>query len=207
MALPRLFCPWRTAFYPRRDAKRHEEHLLSVENCFLSTEGHGGARRTPFCPRRTRRGAENCFSIHEGPRRDTKNTFCPWRTAFFHGGTRRDTENTFLSAEDAEGRGELLFLSAEGREETRRTPFVRGELLFSTEEHGGTRRTPFCPRRTRRGAENCFFVRGGRGGARRTAFFHEGPRRGHEEHLSDRRQRGLVHLTVGGALYLRIRSW
>ena len=86
-------------------------------------------RRTPFCPRRTRRGAEN----------------------------------TFLSAEDAEGRGEHLF--------------VRGG-------RGGARRTSFCPRRTRRGAKNTFlsakdakgreehlFVREGREGARRTPFF------------------------------------
>ena len=54
---------------------------------------------------------------------------------FVRGGTRRDAENTFLSAEDAEGRGEHLF--------------VRGG-------RGGTRRTPFCPRRTRRDAENTF---------------------------------------------------
>ena len=35
---------------------------------------------------------------------------------------------------------------------------------------GGARRTAFCPRRARRGAENTFFVRGERGGARRTPF-------------------------------------
>ena len=71
---------------------------------------------------------------------NTFTPFCPWRE---HGGPRRTTENTlntftpFLSAEDAEGRGELQHL------------FLRGE-------HGGPRRTstPFCPRRTRRDAEN-----------------------------------------------------
>ena len=109
---------------------------------------------TPFCPRRTRRGAENF--------------------------------NTFLSAEDAEGRGELQkpFLSAEDAE-------GRGELQkpFLSAEDAEGRGEPqhlFCPRRTRRGAENFntflsaedaegrgelqhLFVRGGRGGARRTS--------------------------------------
>ena len=95
------------------------------------------------------------------------------RTAFVHGGTRRDAE-----------KGELLFVRG-GRGGARRTAYTffvhggtrrdteKGELLLSAEdaEGRGERRTAFCPRRTRRGAENgeLLFVRGGRGGARRTA--------------------------------------
>ena len=144
-------------------------------NCFFVRGGRGGARRTAytffvhgghggrtenaenellFCPRRTGRGAENGLHL-----------FCPRRT-------RRGTENgeLLLSAEDAEGRGELLtlFLSTEDTEGhgERRTAFVRGGrggarrtayTFFVHGGHGGARRTAncfFCPRRTRRGAEN-----------------------------------------------------
>ncbi len=58
------------------------------------------------------------------------------------GGTRRDTENCFLSAEDAEGRGEL-----------QNSFFI----------HEGPRRDT---KDTFLSVENCFFVRGG---ARRTS--------------------------------------
>ena len=88
---------------PRRGAKRREEHLFvrggrggrgELQHLFV----HEGARRTPFCPRRTR-GAR--------------------RTPFGRG-----AKNTFLSAEDAEGaENSTPFGSAKGREEARRTPF------------------------------------------------------------------------------------
>ena len=102
------------------DAEGRGEHLFV-------RGGRGGSRRTPFCPRRTRRVAENTFLSAEdaegreehlfvrGGRGGSRRTpFCPRRT-------RRVAENTFLSAEDA-----------------------------------GSRRTPFCPRRSRRVAENTF---------------------------------------------------
>ena len=85
-------------------------------------------------------------------------------------GPRRTALHLF-SAEDAEGRGGLLYTFLPRR--TRRgaedcfAPFFRGG-------RGGARRTALhlFPWRARRGAENCFtpFFRGGRGGARRTAL-------------------------------------
>ena len=120
----------------------------------VPTGGCTGPRRgagncfTPFCPRRTRRGAEkgNC------------NSFCPRRARgtalhlFVRGGRgearRRATATPFVR----EGRGELLYTFVRGgrggaRRRATATPFVRGgrgELLYT-------------------------FVRGGRGGARRRA--------------------------------------
>ena len=108
-----------------------------------------------FCPRRTRRGAENCFFVHGG-----------------HGGARR---TALLSAEDAEGHGELLFCPRRTRRGAENCFFVRGgrggarRTAFFHGGRGGARRTAFlstedteehgellfCPRRTRRGTENC----------------------------------------------------
>ena len=89
------------------------------------------------------------WSFREGLR---ETLFCRRRTG---GGRGELLEHlyTFLSAEDAEGRGELLkhlytFLSTEGTED-------HGEHLYTLDIF-----TSFCPRRTRRGAENerQFFV-------------------------------------------------
>ena len=97
----------------------------------------------------------------------------PRRTPLCLRRTRRGAKNTFLSAKDAKGRGEHLFVR-EGREGARRTPFCprrtrrggkntslsakdaegREEHRFGREGREGARRTPFCPRRTRRGAKN-----------------------------------------------------
>ncbi len=128
------------------------------ENLFVRG-GRGGARRTatatPFCPRRTRRGTEN------------------------------GNCNTFLSAEGAEGRGELPFFRlshAKGR----------GELLLVRGGRRGARRrataTPICPRRDAEGRGEGqlkhLFFHGGHGGARRTAtatpFYPRRTRRGTE---------------------------
>ena len=81
--------------FPRRDAKRHEEHLLSVENCFFprrNTDGHGenlflsaedaegrGERQTAVFSRQLRVFGELLW-IRRGTRRNTENTF------FVHGG-------------------------------------------------------------------------------------------------------------------------
>ncbi len=125
---------------------------LVGQNCCSSRENplRRRATATPFCPRRTRRGAEegNCYTFfhggHGGARRRATATpfvrggrgearrratpFCPRRT-------RRGVEkgNTFLSAEDAERRGE-------------------GQHLFVRGGRGGAPRTAFH-----------FFGRGGRG--------------------------------------------
>ena len=53
----------------------------------------------------------------------------------------------FLSAEGAEGRGELLFIHEGTRRDTKNTLFPRR----NTEGHG---ELLFCPRKTRRDAEN-----------------------------------------------------
>ena len=87
------------------------------KNTFLSTKGHEGPRRTPFCPRRATKDREEHPFVHEGPRRGEKNTFlsakgregarrtpfCPRRATkdreehvFVHEGPRRGAKNDIL---------------------------------------------------------------------------------------------------------------
>jgi len=73
---------------------------------------------------------------------------------------------------DAEGRGELqnCFFIHEGPRRDTKDTFLSAENCFF---HGGTRRTSFYPRRTRRGAENCrtaFLSTKGREETLRTPF-------------------------------------
>ena len=174
------------------------------ELLFGTTEGHRGARRTPFDPRRVakdreelqlqhllsakgREGARRTATatpfIHEGPQRATENcncnTFCPRR------GAKNCNCNTFYPRRATKGHGELQLqhlLSAKGREGSRRTatatPFIHGGPQRATENCNCN---TFCPRRGAKGHEELQLQH---------LFVHEGPLRAtkdHEEHLSRRR--------------------
>ena len=109
----------------RGGGRKDGENILDTS---LSTEGHGGARRT----------AKAFLSAEDAEGRGERLT--SFLSTEGHGGARR-TAKTFLSAEDAEGRGERLtsFLStedAEGRGERLTSFVVRGG-------RGGARRTAY----------------------------------------------------------------
>ena len=123
----------------------HGERQLQLQNR-LTTEGHGGSRRTAT--------ATATPFVHGGPRRITENgncngnTFCPRRATEDHG-ERQLQRQRLLSTEGHSGPRRTATATA--------TPFVHGGPQRATENGNCTGKTS-CPRRA---TENTFSQLGG----------------------------------------------